>query len=232
MSEQMTNLHENQKIYDMERHEIIDTMMILYSRRVKSLLGTDDDGFIRELLELIFVRFEQIARKPTHTFYAVEMQSRISDMLDKDPNVKASQEDMRNLAGRLEEYIQLNIQDFWPNKTFKYNPKATKAEREMQDYRKFIGEKIRLIAEDTTGKYALPIKLDKETSYKIFKQLYQVTQSRNRLTHLRGASASVMYIRSHYLEMSEILLSYILQTYYYLCLSMNVKLTNDELWEP
>ena len=216
----------------MKKDKIIDIMMILYSRRVKSLLGTNDDSFIRDLLELMFVRFKEISRNPTHPFFAVEIESRISDMLQVQSNIKASQEDMRNLAGRLEEYIQFNIQDFWPSKTFKYNPYASKAEREKQDYRKFIGAKIRMIAEDETGKYSLPIQLNKATSDKIYKQLYQVTQSRNRFTHLRGAGASVMYVRCHYLEMSEILLSYILQTYYYKCLSMNVNLTNDVLWNP
>lgn len=215
----------------MDKEKIIDTLMILYSRRVKSLLGTDDDNFIHELLELMFKRFEQISSKKSHRFFAGEMESRISDILQKDLNIKASQEDMRNLIGRLEEYIQLNILDFWPDKTFKYNPYASAEEREEQDYRKFIGSKIRMMAEDTTGKYTFPIKLDADTSEKIYKQLYLITQSRNRLTHLKGAGASVMYVRCHYLEMSEILLSYILQTYYYKCISMNVNLKDDVLWK-
>lgn len=211
----------------MNRNEIIDTLMMLYSRRVKSLLGTDDDGIIRELLELMFVRFDEISRKRDYEYFSYEMTARISDMLQTQASIKASQEDMRNLIGRLEKYIQFNIQVFWPNKVFKYNPNASKAEKDKNDYRKFIGEKIREMAEDETGKYKLPVSLDKDKSYQIYKQLYQVTQMRNRFTHLDTAGQSVMYVRCHYLEMSEILLSYILQTYYYKCLSMNVTQLTD-----
>ncbi len=208
----------------MERKEMIDTLMMLYCRRVKSLLSTDDDSFIRKLIELMFNRFDEISTMDGYEFYKEILESNISGAFMVHTGVKSAQCNVTELVNRLEEYIKLTIKCFWPDKTFKYNPQASEEERQKQDYRKFLGGQIRAMASDTTGKYKFPIELDVATSRQIYRTLYHVTLVRNDKTHLQGAGASAMFVRCHYLETSEILLGYILYTYYYKCLLDNKEL--------
>ena len=116
----------------MERKEMIDTLMMLYSRRVKSLLGTDDDSFIRELIELMFNRFDEISTMDGYEFYKEILESNISGAFMVHTGVKSAQSNVTELVNRLEEYIKLTIKCFWPDKTFKYNPQASEEERKKQ----------------------------------------------------------------------------------------------------
>jgi hypothetical protein len=207
----------------MDREQIIDTLAMLYSRRVKSLIGNNDDDFIRELIELMFIRFDEIDEMPGYSMYAKNMNKLISDILEFNSNMSNAENSVRELTNRLEEYIKLNIAVFWPNIEFKQSKSQAKEEKKKQDYRAFVGNKFRTMVEDKTGKYKLPIEMDNNVSRNIYKQLCHVTEVRNDNTHIYGAGASVMYKRCHYLEASDVLLAYILYTFYYKCFSMNYK---------
>ncbi len=207
----------------MEREQIIATLTMLYSRRVSSLIGNNDNGFIHELIELMFIRFDEIDEMPGYVMYAKNMNKLISDILEFDSNMLNAENSVRELTNRLEEYIKLNIAAFWPDIDFELNKPLSKTNKKKQDYRAFVGNKFRTMVEDKTGKYKLPIQMDNNVSRKIYKQLYYVTEVRNDNTHVYGAGASVMYKRCHYLEASNILLAYILYTFYYKCFSMNYK---------
>lgn len=207
----------------MEREQIIDTLTMLYSRRVSSLIGNNDNCFIHELIELMFIRFDEIDEMPGYVMYAKNMNKLISDILEFDSNMLNAENSVRELTNRLEEYIKLNIAAFWPDIDFELNKPLSKTNKKKQDYRAFVGNKFRTMVEDKTGKYKLPIQMDNNVSRKIYKQLYYVTEVRNDNTHVYGAGASVMYKRCHYLEASNILLAYILYTFYYKCFSMNYK---------
>lgn len=207
----------------MEREQIIDTLTMLYSRRVSSLIGNNDNSFIHELIELMFIRFDEIDEMPGYVMYAKNMNKLISDILEFDSNMLNAENSVRELTNRLEEYIKLNIAAFWPDIDFELNKPLSKIKKKNQDYRAFVGNKFRTMVEDKTGKYKLPIQMDNNVSRNIYKQLYHVTEVRNDNTHMYGAGASVMYKRCHYLEASNILLAYILYTFYYKCFSMNYK---------
>lgn len=207
----------------MEREQIINTLTMLYSRRVSSLIGNNDNCFIHELIELMFIRFDEIDEMPGYVMYAKNMNKLISDILEFDSNMLNAENSVRELTNRLEEYIKLNIAAFWPDIDFELNKPLSKTNKKKQDYRAFVGNKFRTMVEDKTGKYKLPIQMDNNVSRKIYKQLYYVTEVRNDNTHVYGAGASVMYKRCHYLEASNILLAYILYTFYYKCFSMNYK---------
>ena len=99
----------------MDREQIIDTLAMLYSRRVKSLIGNNDDDFIRELIELMFIRFDEIDEMPGYSMYAKNMNKLISDILEFNSNMSNAENSVRELTNRLEEYIKLNIAVFWPN---------------------------------------------------------------------------------------------------------------------
>jgi hypothetical protein len=105
----------------MEREQIIDTLTMLYSRRVSSLIGNNDNSFIHELIELMFIRFDEIDEMPGYVMYAKNMNKLISDILEFDSNMTNVENSIRELTNRLEEYIKLIIAAFWPDIDFELN---------------------------------------------------------------------------------------------------------------
>ena len=148
----------------MEREQIIATLTMLYSRRVSSLIGNNDNGFIHELIELMFIRFDEIDEMPGYVMYAKNMNKLISDILEFDSNMLNAENSVRELTNRLEEYIKLNIAAFWPDIDFELNKRLSKTEKKNHDYRAFVGNKFRTMVEDKTGKYKLPIQMDNNVS--------------------------------------------------------------------
>lgn len=204
----------------MERKEIIDTLFMLYSRRIKCLIGHENDAFIRGLLELMFQRFDEIDNVPGYGMYAQNMHKILESTLNFNADGVSAQLSIRELTDRLEDYIKQNIAVIWPEMRFDYKADDINS-TEKNDYRKFINRKFRELTQDQENHYQLPTTLSKSNSRKIYRQLYHVIEVRNRRTHIKGSGASILYKRCHFLEASETVLAYILYTFYHKCFIMN-----------
>lgn len=188
------------------RDKIIEILFILYSRRLKYLLGCEDDNFIKELLQLMFHRFDEISKLQGFVSYSNNMNKLFNDVLNFTSNMPVGQNSVTELINRLEEYIKQNIAVFWPNENFDYK----KEDNIKKDYRAFVNDKFKQLISE--GK--LPFK-GFCTDRKIYTQLYDVVKVRNKNTHISSSGVSVYFKRYHFLETSEIILGYILHTFYY-----------------
>lgn len=195
----------------MERSEMIDALSMLYDRRLKALLCYQATSFTHGLVAYMFQRFDEITESGQPMFGLV-IQSYIADVLQYGTsagNQSGALLALNELTSNLENYIKCTILCFWPEKRQELD--AYHDGGKPFDCRSFIGGRFKEIVEKYPGRF--PEKLSHPN---IVSQLRHVTEIRNRQSHPMRLGYTALFDRYQYLKAFDVLLGYLLYTYYHL----------------
>lgn len=195
----------------MERSEMIDALSMLYDRRLKALLCYQDASFTQGLVAYMFQRFDEITEDGQPMFNLV-IQSYIADVLrygDSAENHSGALLALNELTSNLENYIKCTVFCFWPDK--KKELDAYRDGDKPFDSRSFIGERFRNIVEKYPDRFP-----ERFSHPNIVSQLRHVTEIRNRQSHPMRLGYTALFDRYQYLKAFDVLLGYLLYTYYHL----------------
>lgn len=220
----------------MERTEMIEILTFLYDRRLKALLCYQHTDFTRVLVEYMFRRFDEIsATDEKQPMFTENVQSYIGEVLlygTKERNQSDALLAVTNLTVVLENYIRCTAYCFWPKEMEKKEKKEKKEADNLQekkstntkkhfDCRAFIGKKFGDLVR--TQKDRFPEKLSQRS---IVTQLRHVTDIRNQRAHPIELGYTTMFKRYEYLKAFDVLLGYLLYTFYHMIFAGDEKNMN------
>ena len=202
---------------------MIDVLAKLYDRRLKARLCYQDSLFTYELVEYMFKRFDEIAVNGQPLF-SQSMCLFISDILDyhqSEENQAKATVALYEIITNLENYIKCTLLHFWPDMVKElgdFNKDSVNAREDDNgqpeknfDYRAFIGLQFKNKVEECPSRF--PAKLSRKN---IIAQLRHVTEIRNKTAHRQNMGYTVMFNRYHYLKAFDVLLGYLLYTFYHM----------------
>lgn len=207
----------------MEKKEIIDALTLLYNRRLKALLCYRDETFTRKLVEYMFLCFDKITadKKYNQPCFSNEMQKHLCTVLQYDTtngsNSANGKEACRSLALLLESYYSYILDCFWPEK------RKEKADNSTFDSRTFLSKQFEKVMELTPSVFPL-----KKGNFNDIKSLQiHAIHLRNQKAHPRAGYTSICD-RYLLLNSFDIVLTYLLYTFYYLTFT-ECKKNNPEI---
>lgn len=184
----------------MEKEEIINALVLLYHRRLKALLGYQDESSTRELVKLMFDCAAEIEiTENKQRCYKEQTLTDIAKVLQCNPNDKLSLLEGKNaindLTLRLEGYYMYVMHRFWPETR----------ENQPDDCRAFLGKRFNEATLSWTKE---------RNNSPIVKIQIRASHIRNEKAHLRADYTSKCH-RYSLLCVYDILLTYLLYTFYY-----------------
>lgn len=190
--------------------KMIDMLTDIYDNRLRSLIGYSSKEFTREIVEYMFGHFAYITFHTSNTgFYECQV-NYISDILSYIPGNPSS---LSSTAGSssfqltmsLENYIRTTVGIHFPDwkKYFKDD-----------EYRKALGMLFQKEIELNSHKYPEALSVQD-----FFSQLNYTTLYRNKVAHKEVIGKSGVYHRHIILEAYDVLLSYLLYTFYSMSLT-------------
>lgn len=190
--------------------EMTDMLTDIYDNRLRSLIGYSSKNFTRELVEYMFEHFAYITLHTDNSgFYECQV-NYITDILSYNPGDSTSlggtaASSSIQLTMSLENYIRSTVGIHFPD---------WKNYFKDDEYRKALGMLFTKEIEVNPHKYpeALSVK-------DFFSQLNYTTLYRNKVAHKQVIGKSGVYHRHIILEAYDVLLSYLLYTFYSMSLT-------------
>lgn len=209
---------------------MIEILTLLYDRRLKALLCYQHTGFTRMLVGYMFRRFDEItATDEKQPMFAKNVQSDIGKVLLYGTLVENQSDALlaiTNLTAILENYIKCTAYYFWPEEmkemeTDNSREKDSVHPKKHFDCRAFIGNKFRNLVKNQKDRF--PEKLSQNA---IVAQLRLVTEIRNQKAHRTRLGYTTMFHRYEYLKAFDVLLGYLLYTFYHMIFAGDEKNMN------
>jgi len=190
--------------------EMSECLTTIYDSRLQALIGYENTDITRLIVRYMFSHFEYLALHTTQKGYETSQLGYFSDLLSFKPgpdSISCSQarSSAKELTLGLENYIRTNLELLYPD---------WRDENDERDWRKVIGEKYRKAAEDRPSLY--PQRLNYAH---IITQLNQTTIYRHQCAHKQRYGNSAIYERYVILKAYDVILCYLLYTFYYMCLA-------------
>lgn len=189
----------------MEKEEIMDSLVLLYHRRLKTLLPYQDESSTRELVKQMFDCADEIATNQEYKqpLFNSNMLADISTVLQYNPIEEDNlpqDKAIHRLALSLESYYTYILYHFWPE---------TKKETDKPgfDRRAELGKQFIDVAPPET-------KGEKDNNSLIIDLQMRATQIRNEKAHFKAGYTSICD-RYQLLSSYDIILAYLLYTFYY-----------------
>ena len=189
----------------MKESEIKNALVLLYDRRLKSLLSYKDRQFTEELVEYMFRLFGQISERPERSEFKATLTGYMASVLAYPKNAFRGLRDQALLLLTLNEYVKecyLNL----------YDAPATGANE--PDYRALLGTRFKESLRTFNAGRLPRFQYNNTVS-----QLRHVTELRNRVAHPVRQGQTLTYDRYQILEAFDTLLCYLLYTFYHLTLN-------------
>ena len=190
--------------------EMTEMLTDIYDNRLRSLIGYSSKNFTRELVEYMFEHFAYITLHTDNSGFFECQEEHISDILSYNPGDTSS---LSGTAGSssflltmsLENYIRYTVGIHFPD---------WKNYFKDDEYRKALGLLFKKEIEVNPHKYpeALSVK-------EFFSQLNYTTLYRNKVAHKEVIGKSGVYHSHIILEAYDVLLSYLLYTFYSMSLT-------------
>lgn len=190
----------------MKENEIREALVLLYDRRLKSLLCYQDSRFTKELVDYMFDRFAQISTHQPRQEFGNNMITSISSVMEYPRNPYKGLRDIQYLLLNLNEYVQECYISLFGQ--------ASEEELAVSDYRSRLGSKFRE-ALMTYNKGRFPRFQYNNT----VAQLRHVTDRRNQLAHPERQGLTGRYDRYSMLATFDTLLCYLLYSFYHMALN-------------
>ncbi len=192
-----------------------DMLTEIYDCRLKALIGYTNTDFTREIVVYMFKHFMYINKHTTHGGYKSAQIQHFSDILSFQPGAGSQSGDGAGYSAvlltlKLENYIRRNVELLYPNWRDTY---------EDDEYRRVLGDEFKKEVKNHPERYPYSL-----TSSSFFSQLNYTTMQRNKLAHNQEYGNSGMYRRYYILQAYDAILTYLLYTFYYMCLNKDYEL--------
>lgn len=192
-----------------------DCLITIYDSRLKALIGYQSTDFTREIIMYMFRRFKKLNDQTVHGGYKHTQFTYFSDILSFTPGSGSNTggdagASAKDLTMGLENYILTNTNMLCPDWAAHYKAK---------EWRKVLGSEFEKELKRHPNRYPAPLH-----KTKFFMQLNQTTVYRNQLAHKQIFGNSGMYKRYYILKSYDVILSYLLYSFYIMCLEPDYKL--------
>lgn len=195
--------------------DMTDMLTEIYDCRLKALIGYTNTAFTREIVVYMFKHFMYINKHTSHGGYKFIQIQHFSDILSFQPGAGSQSGDGAGYSAlqlilKLENYILRNVELLYPNWRDTYDD---------DEYRRVLGDAFQKEVEKHPERYPEHL-----SSGKFFSQLSYTTKYRNKLAHNQEYGNSGMYRRYYILQAYDAILTYLLYTFYYMCLNEDYEL--------
>ena len=181
----------------------------IFDCRLQSLIGYSSSRFTREIIEFMFRHFKYIGMHTINYGYDNLPMQHLSDILSFTPGTSGHEGDAAGLSAiqftmSLENFIRTTVNMLFPDWQNQYND---------DEWRKVLGMEFRKKVQQQPSLYPASLTHDDFIS-----QLNYTTLYRNRLAHKQVIGNTGMYKRYYILQSYDVILSYLLYTFYYMTL--------------
>lgn len=205
-----------------DEKELTDILTTLYDNRLKALIGHDNTDFTREIIEGMFRRFKEVLKETTNRGYGNYMDyiSQIfSFMYNGDATgVSEAKNAVRFFVNTLENYQRCNLVKLLPDWYTQY-PGVK--------FRNIFGLRFKELLWDYPERYPKSLRHEHMLS-----QLNYATFYRNHEAHMEEVLNTQLFSRYFVIYCYDVILTYLLYTFYYLALDENYTFKHLKEQEP
>ena len=205
------------KSLSMDEEFIKRRLTEIYDSRLKALIGYKSTAFTKEIVDYMFEHFDYLDRATENEGYGNLIPQSFMDILSFTPGKGTGMDGVAGLKSHqlpmyIENYIRTNVDLLYPDWQREYK---------SNEYRKVMGTKFEKEVTEHPERY--PERLRPKD---FLSPLNNTTDYRNQLAHNPVLGGSGMYYRYYILQAYDVILSFLIYTFYYMALNPRYELRN------
>lgn len=201
----------------MDTKELTESLTVIFDCRLKALIGYQSTEFTRELISYMFGHFDYLRKHTSNDGYRTLQNQYLSNILSYKPGSGPYLEVMasssaKELALLLENYIRNTIAVLYPDWQTRHDPK---------DWRKVLGREFEKEMHENPERFPAGLR-----NVNFFSQLNYTAIYRNKQAHRERFGNTGLYPRYYILKAYDVILCYLIYTFYHLCLNKDYEPIN------